>query len=125
MRTLFYLASMDSLDFVPPRECALIEVVSWSKTEKVLRVQLDRPIPPEPYHQTEPIEKLLLSFCDVSQDMEDIGKKNLMVNILLSVPAEQMFVRAPVRIGIGTLHGSFEAALRSSPIEEDERKFYE
>lgn len=109
-------------EFTIPQKCLVLETVFWSKSEKVLRVQLERPLRPEPFREKEPIKELLLSLANPDQSLADIGREIVMVNMLIPLPPAQSPEYAPIRIEIGTLHKTFEDALEHSPLEKEERQ---
>ena len=120
--TAFFLAATDYNGLVIPRLCEVVETVCWCKGEKVLRVKIDNPLCPEPLGLNGPINELLLSFVNPDHAFDDVGQKDIMVDILIPPSPGGASQQGPHRLGIGTLHKTIESALEHSSLDEEERQ---
>lgn len=116
----FYLSTHDYITSPEPRECFFEFKQNGKKYSNYILVKISPPLPKDSDMDKE-VDKLLLHFYNEAQTIDDIGKQIVMVNIFVPYELEKdenlwdekKFIE---RIGTGKLHGSYEEALRDSPI---------
>lgn len=113
----FVLASQDWGEPWEPRECQYIETLYAVPTnQKLFSLKVLPPLPKGlfPHHQLD-ISIILIGMIDNDWDLKDLGKFGFMVDIY--IPKVQpknktINVKNLIRVGVGTLHKSFEEALK-------------
>lgn len=111
----FYLASQDWGVPWDPRECQYIETLYAIPTkQKLFSVQIRPPLPKKlsDHHRLD-ISNVFLGMIDNTWDLKDLGKFGFMVDIYIpNVHPKNKTINVTylTRVGVGTLHNSFEDA---------------
>jgi hypothetical protein len=116
----FYLAS-DDYGSSDPRECHFVRFVEGTiRDEQYLLVEVNPPLPGSLLERKEEIRDVILALKQPSQTLDDVGRSNVFVDIVVS-PHDigyKIDEREVRRIGVGALHSTLAKARADSPIDD-------